>query len=106
MHVGNDREVLEREIAVINELLEEQPDSKWCMESLVHYQSLLVRHHSVDSESAIKESLDLLEQLKNIDPARRQRYDEIGESHRSHFIHEAYLLSENTAMGIRPRASR
>lgn len=60
------------------------------MESLVHYQGILLRYHSVNSESAIKESLDLLEQLKNIDPARSQRYDEIGESHRSYLPHETF----------------
>jgi hypothetical protein len=34
MHAGDDREVLEREIGVIKELLEEQPDSK-CMSGVV-----------------------------------------------------------------------
>lgn len=94
--VGDDREVLEREIGVIKELLDEQPDSKCmayvvhgltipylaftgCMESLVHYKGILLRHHSPHSETLVCECLDLLEQLKDIDPARRQRYEEIGE---------------------------
>jgi len=74
---GDDRKVLEREIGIIKELLEEQPDSKWCMESLVHYQSILLRHHSPASESLVKECFGLLEQLKSVDPARQQRYEEI-----------------------------
>jgi len=80
---GDDREVLEREIAIIKELLAEQPDSKWCMESLVHYQSILLRRYLKSSENLVKECLDLLEQLGSIDPARRQRYEEIGECHGS-----------------------
>jgi len=77
---GDDRELLEREIGVIKELLQEQADSKWCMESLVHYQSILLQRHALPSESLVKECLGLLEQLKIVDPARHQRYDEIGES--------------------------
>jgi hypothetical protein len=34
IYAGNDREVLEREMAVIKELLEEQPDSK-CMNAIM-----------------------------------------------------------------------
>jgi len=78
---GDDPKVLEREIAVIKELLEEQPDSKWCMESLVHYQSILLRRHSISSDNLANDCMDLLEQLKTVDPARRQRYEEIGEPH-------------------------
>jgi len=74
---GDDREVLEREVGVIKELLDEQPDSKWCMESLVHYQGMLLQRHSPHSESLVRECLELLEQLKSIDPARKNRYEEI-----------------------------
>jgi geranylgeranyl transferase type-2 subunit alpha len=49
------------------------------MESLVHYQSILLQRHALPSNSLVKECLDLLGQLKSIDPARRQRYEEIGE---------------------------
>ncbi|KAI6116898.1 rab-protein geranylgeranyltransferase, partial [Pisolithus croceorrhizus] len=34
-----------RELTVIEELLSEQPDSKWCMDSLVYYNKLLLRKH-------------------------------------------------------------
>jgi geranylgeranyl transferase type-2 subunit alpha len=53
------------------------------MESLVHYQSILLRRYLKSSENLVKECLDLLEQLGSIDPARRQRYEEIGECHGS-----------------------
>ena len=56
-----------------------------CMESLVHYQSILLRRHALPSDSLVKECLNLLGQLKSIDPARRQRYEEIGELRGSEF---------------------
>lgn len=49
-----------------------------CMESLVHYKSIILRRHSPNSDSLTAECLNLLEQLKVLDPARRQRYEEIG----------------------------
>jgi len=51
------------------------------MESLVHYQSILLRRHSISSDNLANDCMDLLEQLKTVDPARRQRYEEIGEPH-------------------------
>ncbi|EIM90234.1 rab-protein geranylgeranyltransferase [Stereum hirsutum FP-91666 SS1] len=79
---GDDRELLEREIVVIQELLDEQPDSKWCMESLVHYKQLLLRNHSTSigeggSQVLVKECLQLLDQLESIDPQRRRRYQQL-----------------------------
>ncbi|KAL1730257.1 hypothetical protein EV714DRAFT_250478 [Schizophyllum commune] len=84
---GDDRQVLEREISAIQELLEaiqDEPDEgsnvKWCMDSLVHYKRLLLRKHSgaVDIDELRKECLRLLEDLQQKDPARRQRYRDIG----------------------------
>ncbi|KAF9501297.1 rab-protein geranylgeranyltransferase [Pleurotus eryngii] len=76
--LGHDKELLEREIGAIQELLEEQPDSKWCMESLVHYKRLILTNYSSDRDSdLVADCVQLLEQLKEIDSARRHRYEEI-----------------------------
>jgi len=80
---GDNREILEREISVIKELLDEQPDSTWCMESLVYYQGILLRRHEPHSEGLGQECLGLLQQLKNLDPARHQRYEEIATEFKS-----------------------
>ena len=98
---GNDAAILQAEITSIQELLDEQPDSKCtccspfftahsytyvlegCMESLVHYKQLLVRKHSEllgpEERQAIKTScLDLLQQLQSVDSERTNRYAELG----------------------------
>ncbi|TFY60701.1 hypothetical protein EVJ58_g4978 [Rhodofomes roseus] len=79
---GNAYDILQREIASIQELLDEQPDSKWCMESLVFYKRLLLRHHArqlseADRLSLTQECLRLLTGLQDIDPNRRQRYEDL-----------------------------
>ncbi|SJL04515.1 uncharacterized protein ARMOST_07882 [Armillaria ostoyae] len=48
---GDDKTLLENEIAVIQELLDEQPDSKWCMESIVHYKRLLASKHGASTDT-------------------------------------------------------
>ncbi|KAG7452843.1 rab-protein geranylgeranyltransferase, partial [Guyanagaster necrorhizus] len=77
---GDNQTLLENEIAVIQELLDEQPDSKWCMESIVHYKRLLISKHgaSTDTVRLVRDCHSLLEQLIELDPARRNRYKEIG----------------------------
>lgn len=82
---GHDENILRREIAVIEELLEVEPDSKWCLESLVHYKRLLISNHSIslsESErSTIKQQCQqMLKQLQAIDPQRLHRYHELAES--------------------------
>ncbi|KAF9258906.1 rab-protein geranylgeranyltransferase [Marasmius fiardii PR-910] len=78
---GADKELLEREISVIQDLLDEQPDSKWCMDSLVYYKSLLMQTDSnVDKSVLIQDCLRLLQELRVVDPDRRQRYDDLGKS--------------------------
>ncbi|KAJ3886600.1 rab-protein geranylgeranyltransferase [Lentinula edodes] len=76
---GDNKEILDREIAVIQSLLEEETDSKWCMESLVHYKRLLLHNHAalVDKSALTRDCIHLLEQLRKVDPGRRARYDEI-----------------------------
>lgn len=85
MGSGDDSAILQREIQSIQELLDEQPDSKWCMESLVHYKQMLIRNHSLslaseERQELIRSCLDLLRQLETIDPLRKQRYDDLGEA--------------------------
>ncbi|KAK7693313.1 hypothetical protein QCA50_002880 [Cerrena zonata] len=85
---GNDVPRLQFEITSIQELLDEQPDSKWCMESLVRYKRLLVTKHAatVGNEavrSLVDGCLELLEKLRAIDPPRRRRYEEIAEGIKS-----------------------
>ncbi|EIN07715.1 rab-protein geranylgeranyltransferase [Punctularia strigosozonata HHB-11173 SS5] len=79
---GKDRAVVEREMSVIQELLDEQPDSKWCMETLVHYKRISIRTHSNELTAMERNKLadecgELLKRLIELDPARRRRYEEI-----------------------------
>ncbi|THV07879.1 rab-protein geranylgeranyltransferase [Dendrothele bispora CBS 962.96] len=78
---GRDKGILEREIDVIKMLLDEQPDSKWCMESMVHYNLLLIKNHSsnVDVPKLTQECRSFLKELRIVDTARTRRYDEIEE---------------------------
>ncbi|KAL7283282.1 hypothetical protein ACG7TL_002711 [Trametes sanguinea] len=92
---GQDKGILDREIASIRELLEEQPDSKWCMESLVFYQRLLLRKHEGSVSGEIRsriegECLELLNKLQEIDPDRKQRYADLVPSdvYRSDLAHD------------------
>jgi len=79
---GEDKATLEREIEVVQTLLDEQQDSKWCMESLVTYKVLLLKNHmpsgSQESLDATNQCLTLLAQLEELDPMRRQRYRDMG----------------------------
>lgn len=72
---GEDRGILKREIQVIEELRELEPDSKWCLETLVHYKSLLARHQR--SDELIADCINMLSQLQQIDPFRKARYVEL-----------------------------
>ncbi|KAI0340483.1 rab-protein geranylgeranyltransferase [Trametopsis cervina] len=79
---GNDASLLQTEISSIQELLDEQPDSKWCMESIVYYKQLLLSKHSSmlgkEDERNLKTScLTLLNELQKVDPDRKQRYLEL-----------------------------
>jgi geranylgeranyl transferase type-2 subunit alpha len=49
------------------------------MESLVHYKLLLLRnHYPTTADTVRQECVDLLQRLIKLDPARQQRYKEIG----------------------------
>jgi len=74
---GENEEQLRQEIAIIKELLREQPDSKWCMDSLVYYYRLFRKNQGSDPEDIKQKCRDLLQQLEYIDPPRKLRYQEI-----------------------------
>ncbi|KAF6765000.1 rab-protein geranylgeranyltransferase [Ephemerocybe angulata] len=76
------RDLLEREIQAIEELLGEQPDSKWCMESIVHYVMMLLKNHSSGARQ-------LLGQLEDLDPYRRHRYRDLGPSSNPNLLWDA-----------------
>ncbi|SGY61639.1 BQ5605_C007g04581 [Microbotryum silenes-dioicae] len=74
--------IVRREIDGIKELLEEEPDSRWCLDSLIHYQRLL---HSflgdgdgVERDELNASNLDMLNILKRVDPMRKGRYQDLG----------------------------
>ncbi|KAH8117241.1 rab-protein geranylgeranyltransferase [Phellopilus nigrolimitatus] len=79
---GDSKVLLVREIAVIEELSDLEPDCKWCLESLVHYKRLLLRKHfsnitDPERQKILEECLCTLATLENIDPPRLKRYEEI-----------------------------
>lgn len=86
--------VLEREIKVIEELLEEEPESRCksnaisevrglfplgCLNSLVHYKRLLIRHRPDEKSILMEECQAMLTRLSTIDTMRQQRYKDICE---------------------------
>ncbi|KAF8644115.1 hypothetical protein AX16_008644 [Volvariella volvacea WC 439] len=79
--VGSDatRELLDREITAIQELLSQEPENKWCMESMVHYKRMLLDKGLSDVERTrtVAECRTFLERLQNLDPYRLQRYRDI-----------------------------
>ncbi|KIY66109.1 rab-protein geranylgeranyltransferase [Cylindrobasidium torrendii FP15055 ss-10] len=68
---GSDRGLVEAEIAGIEELLEEEQNSIWCKESLVHYKLLLIRKHGLDLKEDCRRLLRLLVEQN---PSRTSRY--------------------------------
>jgi len=71
------------------------------MESLVHYQALLIRRHYTvlgdeECERLRADSLDLLQQLEVLDPLRKQRYRDLGEHGVHHESH--HPLCEETRL--------
>ncbi|GAA5925058.1 hypothetical protein JCM1841_004061 [Sporobolomyces salmonicolor] len=76
--------IIRREIAGIEELLEEEPDSRWCLDSLVHYKRLLVKFLGADEttreerERLNLECAEMLRKLQEVDSLRRARYVDLG----------------------------
>ncbi|GAA5859386.1 hypothetical protein JCM1840_004591 [Sporobolomyces johnsonii] len=77
--------IVRREIAGIEELLEEEPDSCRCLDSLVYYKRLLVKLLGTDEatreerERLNLECAEMLRKLQEVDPLRRARYVDLGE---------------------------
>ncbi|GAA6011181.1 hypothetical protein JCM11491_006748 [Sporobolomyces phaffii] len=72
--------LVRREIAGIEELLEEEPDSRWCLDSLVHYKRILVGllgptddDTRPERERLNVECKEMLDKLAEIDPMRGNR---------------------------------
>jgi len=73
----SDIEVIKREIKLIQELLEEESDSKWCLESLVQYTLVLRRLSPASSSNSKAEVYSLLDRLIKSDPMRKGRYQDV-----------------------------
>ncbi|GAA5823785.1 hypothetical protein JCM11251_003293 [Rhodosporidiobolus azoricus] len=77
--------IVRREIEGIEELLEEEPDSRWCLDSLVYYKRLLVRLLEPEGPATQQERDELnlacagmLKKLEEVDPMRGARYRDLG----------------------------
>ncbi|CAD6893426.1 unnamed protein product [Tilletia controversa] len=82
---GRGVHVFDREVAGIEELLEMEPDSKWCLETVARYRSLqrtrLLSTGGLQKDDDAEKELtakirDLLSRLKRIDPLRQARYED------------------------------
>jgi len=82
---GSNKALLLRELSMIKELSEVEPDCKWCLETLVHYNRLFVEQHlkgtgdgpQQERETLLDECRSMLERLMEIDPYRSKRYQEL-----------------------------
>lgn len=79
---GRVEETLRREVASIEELLEVEPDSKWCLEALVRYKGLLASlldkpGKEEERQELRKERREMLGRLVEVDPDRRGRWQEL-----------------------------
>ncbi|KAL7420529.1 Rab geranylgeranyltransferase [Cryptotrichosporon argae] len=70
-------DVLDRELAAIEELHELEPDSKWCMNALAHYRLVLAGLDASRAADARRTAKQLLARLQDVDPDRRARYAEM-----------------------------
>ncbi|KEP51121.1 Rab geranylgeranyltransferase alpha subunit [Rhizoctonia solani 123E] len=74
---GDDVKTVKSEISSIEELVAEVgSDSKWPLQALVHYKSLLALHEPTVKSDLMRECRALTEQLIQIDPMRRQMYQD------------------------------
>ncbi|KAK9896279.1 rab-protein geranylgeranyltransferase [Cystobasidium minutum MCA 4210] len=73
---GADVSIIKREVGVIQELLELEPESKWCLDSLVYYQKLLMSHMQDEQErSTLRNAcVEHLKKLERVDGLRINRY--------------------------------
>nr|ODN91605.1 geranylgeranyl transferase type-2 subunit alpha [Cryptococcus depauperatus CBS 7855] len=74
-------DILERELKNIRDLLDAEPDSKWCINALAHCSLLLARQSSAEADEADGlrlEAKKLYEMLSSVDPDRKERYKDMG----------------------------
>ncbi|KAG8737778.1 hypothetical protein FRC10_007805 [Ceratobasidium sp. 414] len=75
--LGGDTATLKSEINAIEELVAEVgSDSKWPLQALVHYKTLLAGHDPAAKSSLLQECKTLTEQLIQVDPKRRHMYED------------------------------
>ncbi|KAK0558064.1 Rab geranylgeranyltransferase [Tilletia horrida] len=73
--------VLQSEVAVIEELLEMEPESKWCLDTLAHYKTLQRAQLTNEGDASRRDELTshihkLLTTLISVDPLRQHRYED------------------------------
>ncbi|CUA69047.1 protein geranylgeranyltransferase type II [Rhizoctonia solani] len=74
---GDDIKTLRSEISSVEELVAEVgSDSKWPLQALVHYKTLLATHEPTAKSDLLRECRALTEKLIQIDPMRRQMYQD------------------------------
>ncbi|KAF8599582.1 rab-protein geranylgeranyltransferase [Ceratobasidium sp. AG-I] len=74
---GDNVETLRSEVAAIEELVEEVgTDSKWPLQALVHYKTLLAGHDPAAKSTLLQQCKSITEQLIQVDPKRRQMYQD------------------------------
>ena len=50
-----------------------------CMESILHYKRILIKKHHLADPTLVEDCFRLLASLRGLDPARRNRYDDLGQ---------------------------
>ncbi|ELU44181.1 PPTA domain-containing protein [Rhizoctonia solani AG-1 IA] len=104
---GDDAVTVKSEISSIEELVVEVgSDSKWPLQALVHYKSLLASHDSAAKPDLLRECRTLTERLIQIDPMRQQMYQDQRSAldHENHprNPHNPSLGSERAKLGSGP----
>lgn len=64
---------LQREMDSISELLEVEPESKWCLEALIRYQGLM-DELQIEGGGKERDRREMLRRLIKVDPDRRGRW--------------------------------
>jgi len=75
-----DVNLLRREIKLIEDLIEIEPESRWALDSVGHYKTRLLSHLGPDQEESAalrRECSDIYDKLISIDPVRVKRYSDL-----------------------------
>ncbi|ORX53255.1 protein prenylyltransferase [Hesseltinella vesiculosa] len=70
-------ETLKSEIQVVRDLIDCEPESKWALQTLVHFLQQLRLRTGNEDDALDDECLHLIDQLIALDPYRVRRYEEI-----------------------------